>query len=342
MREFPQTSVEFNFNPLFWLVPVFALILVSLAVMQWRRKRKAAVIDAALWIGAALFILLVSIAQLDHREVWEALEPLWPVLLLIAIVGCAVSWVRLLQQEQPRQLGLSILMTILIVVFAVPALQPARETGGSPPPYRYCMHNLHQIGLGLYTYNETHSVWPSPQAGEPPHSWRVAVLPYVDGHYIYDQYDFSAAWDSDINRPLANGLFRLYWCPSMEAPERDEPMTTAFALIVGDDAAWSSSGVIDHADIPDGASNTAIVAEACGLNIIWTEPRDIDLATTPIGINLPGDAPGHSPGILSTYHAKGANVLMADGSVRGFAIETDPKVLEAITTADGGEDVGEF
>jgi prepilin-type processing-associated H-X9-DG protein len=34
-----------------------------------------------------------------------------------------------------------------------------------------------------------------------------------------------------------------------------------------------------------------------------------------------------------------ANVLFCDGSVRSVAKDVDPKVLEALTTIDGGEGV---
>lgn len=343
MREFPQAS-EVEINPLVWLIPIFALVFVTLAVIQWRRKRKAGAIDAALWILAALFLAAVAAASGDRRDVWRTFEPYWAAVAFVAIIGCAVSWIRLFRQEKPNEAAQSVVISFVVLalafVVALPALQQARETGGSIPPHRYCMHNLHGIGLALYNYEEDHTVWPSQQSGDPPHSWRVAILPYVDHLPLYDEYDFTATWDADVNRTVTTTPIRYYMCPSMDQPERGQPMPTAYALLVGDHTAWTSGGLIDPEDILDGASNSAIVAEACGLGIIWTEPRDIDLATTPIGINLPGDAPGHSPGILSTYHAKGANVLMADGSVRSLEIETDLEVLNALVTADGGDDEG--
>jgi prepilin-type processing-associated H-X9-DG protein len=85
-----------------------------------------------------------------------------------------------------------------------------------------------------------------------------------------------------------------------------------------------------------------LVVEACGKEIIWTEPRDLPLEETPVGINLPGEKPLTSAGLFSSYHRQGAHVLMADGSVRYLSDRTSPEVLEAILTADGGGPTPDF
>jgi prepilin-type processing-associated H-X9-DG protein len=77
----------------------------------------------------------------------------------------------------------------------------------------------------------------------------------------------------------------------------------------------------------DGLSNTALVVEACGQQIIWTEPKDIKITATNIGINLPGNKPNQSSGIWSSYHDGQAFTLFADGSVRALNTDTDPQVL---------------
>ena len=68
----------------------------------------------------------------------------------------------------------------------------------------------------------------------------------------------------------------------------------------------------------------------------------MDVSAQPTGINLKGDAPGHSAGWLSSYHAGGTQVLMADGSVRFLSAQTDPAVLKKLATVDGGEEVGDY
>jgi prepilin-type processing-associated H-X9-DG protein len=89
----------------------------------------------------------------------------------------------------------------------------------------------------------------------------------------------------------------------------------------------------------DGLSQTILLGECSGLIIVWTEPRDIDASKQKIGINLPGDRPRTSSSILSSYHPGGAYVVFADGRVLFLSEKIDPKVLQALTTATGGEEI---
>ncbi len=341
MREFPQSSLELH--PLNWVIPLALLVGAVLTACLLRTNRKVQSTDAFFWLLAGVILTpLFLIRGEDESRLDESRVNAMLILWLIILLACILSSWRVVRQQEGKQeytfLFSSLLCLVLAAVFVTPAIQQSREHG----PRTTCRSNLHLIGLGLYNYHETYEVWPSQYAGDPPHSWRVALLPYADGQHLYEQYDFTSAWNADANRPVMTSYLRYYVCPSMDWPERGQPVETSYALLVGDHAAWTSRGFTDPDDIPDGSSHTAIVAEACGLGIIWTAPRDIDLATTPIGINLRGEAPGHSPGILSTYHAKGANVLMADGSVRRLSIDTDPAILNAILTADGGEEDSPF
>ena len=99
--------------------------------------------------------------------------------------------------------------------------------------------------------------------------------------------------------------------------------------------------IVPH-DIKDGAANTLAVVEASGLNVVWTEPRDFDVARQPVGVNLKGLGRTDSPGLMSSYHQAGAQGAFADGSVRFINENIDPRVLKALTTIDSGDVVKEF
>lgn len=79
--------------------------------------------------------------------------------------------------------------------------------------------------------------------------------------------------------------------------------------------------------------------EACGRQIPWLQPHDVALEPGTVGINLPGDKPGASRGMLSSYHSQSANVAFADGSVRTLSERVGPEVLRAIMTTDGVETI---
>jgi prepilin-type processing-associated H-X9-DG protein len=50
----------------------------------------------------------------------------------------------------------------------------------------------------------------------------------------------------------------------------------------------------------------------------------------------------NGPDGIGSPHPGIVHVLMADGSVRALAVETDPQVIEALATKAGGEVVGDF
>jgi prepilin-type processing-associated H-X9-DG protein len=89
----------------------------------------------------------------------------------------------------------------------------------------------------------------------------------------------------------------------------------------------------------DGLSYTLMLTEACGQQIVWTEPRDVDMSVSPIGINLDGEVEGRSPGVASSYHPTGCHVLFGDGAVRFLSRTIDPEVLKALITANGNETI---
>ncbi len=39
-----------------------------------------------------------------------------------------------------------------------------------------------------------------------------------------------------------------------------------------------------------------LVFEACGFNLVWTNPIDVNTSVQPEGVNLPGPTRGMSPG----------------------------------------------
>ena len=72
-----------------------------------------------------------------------------------------------------------------------------------------------------------------------------------------------------------------------------------------------------------------MVVEACGQEIVWTEPRDVNLETDPIGTNLAGHYRGHSRGTMSSLHNNGFQLLRLDGSVDFTDAQVDLEFMRA-------------
>jgi hypothetical protein len=212
----------------------------------------------------------------------------------------------------------------VLTALMLPAVQQAREAARRT----MCKNNLKQIGLAMHNYHDVFSLLPAAHLndddGKPRLSWRVSILPYVDQGVIYNQYQFNEAWDGPNNTRLTQTTIPAYNCPSNPVIGN----LTCYATITGDQSMLASGTCVGIRDVPDGTSNTVMVVEACGLNIPWGKPQDIDAATmTKIG----------SPNSVSSKHVGGAHILLGDGSVRFISANMDPKIMKALITRNGGE-----
>ena len=129
--------------------------------------------------------------------------------------------------------------------------------------------NMHQVGLALTMYVDAHGKFARSSfpiaPGKPPASWRVHLLPYLDGRILYDQYNFDEPWDSEHNKQLIAKMPEVYG----ESAEGK----TRFLLPVG-------KGTIIGADTPlefgDVKNETIWLVEVAPENaVVWTKPQDM-------------------------------------------------------------------
>lgn len=226
------------------------------------------------------------------------------------------------------------LLTILVLAVVIGGF---RDRSPSAPTYfSYCKNHLKQIGLALYDRADdlAQSGKPPPKDGLPPMSWRVALLPYIDRTELRREYRDELAWDDPSNLKVAQTSMESLICPSAPLQEDSQKRKfTSYALVTGLGTECPDGRSLDSIKL-DGTSQTAIVIEACGRNIVWTEPRDVDVSVETMRLNQRGPRPLESPSLGSGFHRRGVNVLLADGSVRTMPLNTDPKVLKALTTSD--------
>ncbi len=66
--------------------------------------------------------------------------------------------------------------------------------------------SLKQICDAICSYRDEYGYYPPSQvrdsAGNPLHSWRLLVLPYLEANSIFGRYNFSQAWNSESNLEL--------------------------------------------------------------------------------------------------------------------------------------------
>jgi hypothetical protein len=212
-------------------------------------------------------------------------------------------------------------------------IQQAREAAREAS----CRGRFCSLTLALYNYESKYGSLPpayvADAEGKPMHSWRVLILPFIDGVETYNQYRFDEPWDGPHNSQLAknypNNCFR---CPS--GPDPDHSIFTNYVVIVGPDTAFPGNTATKFNQFQDGIENTILIAEINNSNIHWMEPRDLTAERMSFRINDPKQPSISSP------HPRGPGVSFG-GSCSGFRLNPSipPETIKAMTTIAGHEPV---
>jgi prepilin-type processing-associated H-X9-DG protein len=249
-----------------------------------------------------------------------------------------------------RVIELVVLGLIVMVVGCViiPAVAKVREAANRV----HCTNNMRQIGLSLSNYHDTFGYFPP--CGKPKTSlttehrlsWIYLVVPFVEASSFYKEFTSEKAWDSDENRFAALNPYFICQCPSY----RDRPPDSKFIPThylgisgIGRDAAtfplehpdagfFGYERKIRQKDIKNGLSNTLAVVETAWGTGAWTAAPDSIRGLDPAGSPYLG-VPKHFGG----NHPKGANVLLADGSVRFLDSSLDPQGFEGMSRIAAGQ-----
>lgn len=112
--------------------------------------------------------------------------------------------------------GLLLGIGFLLILLLLPAVRDTR-----PVAYRtQCKNNLKQITLALANYQD---VWGQPPPrytasadGQPLHSWRTLILPFLEQQELYDRIDLSVPWNDQGNAALLEQIPECYRCPKSD------------------------------------------------------------------------------------------------------------------------------
>jgi hypothetical protein len=241
----------------------------------------------------------------------------------------------MIQRLPWRSAGYFLLAVIGIgfIAWMVIAVRDAQEAARSTQ----CRGRLAQIHLALHNYHDTYGSFPpayiADQNGKPMHSWRVLIMPFLDGNDFYQQYRFDEPWDSPHHQQIAKRYENIrFHCPS--GPHGTGNPLTNYVVIVGDQTAFPGSSTTSLSDFIDGEDNTLMLVEIRDSGIHWMEPRDLtfnEMSFTPNDASRPS---------ISSPHRIGPAVVFAD-SIRSYRVQSTVRAetLRAFATIAGHEDV---
>lgn len=261
-------------------------------------------------------------------------------LLIGGITILRLWWNHLSRKEMAKSAGLAMLLFLgVMLFFCAPTVNSPRTSSVRTS----CKNNLKQLTLAFHNYHDVYGALPPAQIGVPAASWRIALLPYIEQSGLAQRYDLTQPWDSPANRPLQPMQILLYACPGRpDQFDLNGRFFTSYVVPTGDGTIFNSKQGTPLTAITDGASNTLLVMEACGTEIIWTEPRDVDSMSSQLSVNGPGSRNGLSDSIISSWHHGGAQVGLADGSVRFVSQSIDPTILKSLLTRDAHDFVADW
>jgi type II secretory pathway pseudopilin PulG len=259
------------------------------------------------------------------------------------ISGCLIvmtwTWVFLRVPRTAALLESLAFLTVLscLCCLGLPAVSRAREAARRSQ----CANNLKQIGLALHSYVDQYKTLPPAHIadanGRPMHSWRVLILPYIEGEKVYEQYRFDEPWDGPNNRKLASQMPGPYSCPSDRRYSTTGNTMTSYVAVIGPKTAWPNGHGRSLSEIIDGTSNTVLVVESHSQQVNWMEPRDVEYeAAVQLLTSADPFDDGHwSDGFFYDDHL-GRNVLIADGSVRFVGLLPTDLARTILGIDDGG------
>lgn len=287
------------------------------------------------------------------------------------------TWTRLLggrrrrEQRGDRRRGgfslVEILVTLVIIgtlaSIALPAMQQARESSRRSA----CVNNLRNCAAAVLQYESARQTLPpgSDQVPRQPDlpsgtqlAWSAFVLPFIEQTAVANRFSYAASWNAAGGNDAASDTWiDTYVCPSGHFQTVGKAdyggvsgnvitmnggfvgqVGTTNGLLVPLDAYRSKP--VRAGEAADGLSQTLLVAES----VDRCDPAMLAEGDTAYGrwawmnhfaqstpaITMPGSD-------IHSHHVGGANVTFGDGRVVFLGAATDPVVLAAVCTRNGGE-----
>ena len=111
---------------------------------------------------------------------------------------------------------LLVVIAIIAVLIALllPAVQQAREAARRTQ----CRNNMHQLGLALHNYHDTHGLFPPGTAQKDRtiwgSTWMTMILPFIDEASLYNAYNSDLGNDMAGNTTVCRQFLTQYLCPT--------------------------------------------------------------------------------------------------------------------------------
>ncbi|WP_435020938.1 DUF1559 domain-containing protein [Tundrisphaera sp. TA3] len=234
--------------------------------------------------------------------------------------------------RSPARRGVTLVECLVIagiVALLIGLLLPARRTASRAARRMQCASNMHNIGLGLFGYEQSHHALPIGRTedadGRPLHDWRTLILPYMDHEALYNSLNLSKSWDDPANAEAMATEIGVFHCPELPNPKN---MTT-YLGIATPDGCFPPGRPLKSEEFTDGRSTTLMVIEGGAEHAApWMAPVDADERL------ILGLGPS-----TKSNHRGGMNALFADGADRFLSDQIAPEIRRIMITVSGHDQI---
>ena len=233
--------------------------------------------------------------------------------------------------RKPSKLGsrlVELLVVIGIIGVLVALLLPATRSAREPARRSQCSNNLKQIALALQNYESEYGALPPAYTvdadGNPLHSWRTLILPYLEQQSLYETIDLTKPWDDPANQQAYETEIFTYQCPSVDCP----PNHTTYLAVVAPSGCFRPTDPRTLAEITDDPTLTLMVVETdAEHDVHWMSPSD---ANEQWILNLGT--------VEELPHPGGIQAACVGGNVLFLSSTLEAATLRALISIDGDDD----
>jgi hypothetical protein len=223
-------------------------------------------------------------------------------------------------------IGLGVVLLVSGATLLVREVQTAREGVFRSK----CRCHLKCLALALYNYSDTYGSFPPAYSvdedGQPLHSWRTLLLPFIDRRDIYERLDLSRPWNDPVNAFALDLEVATFTCHSLARTR------TTYQAVVTDNSAIRRGRSLSLQGVEDRPETTFLVIEVNADRAVhWMEPVDNGAAFLQ---EFDESTPATHGGRGGRFYG-----LFSDGMVHAVDHTLTPRERRSMTTATGGEKV---
>jgi len=143
-----------------------------------------------------------------------------------------------------------------------------------------------QVSHALHTYHEVHGSFPpaytTDAEGNPLHSWRVLILPYMEQKELYDKIRLDEPWDSPHNSQFHKPTPKIhtYYCPSRPEQVILDGLIH-IQMVIGPDTISDGPGSTKYSEITN--KESFLIVET-SVPVPWMSPQDLPQSALANGV----------------------------------------------------------